>query len=144
MIPDMNETYESDTEHSDFVEEIETSRTYRLDNENCSVIGKCDDEEAINQAIYKILHTERYSCEIYSWDYGIELQDLYGEDIEYVIAELPYRIKESLEQDDRIESVDDFEIEQSGKRSALCKFKVYTVKGDEFHSKYQYNEGSVA
>lgn len=144
MIPELDEYFEDNTDDNDFDEELETSKTYRLDSENSIVLGKCDDVEAIKQAIQKILQTERYTCEIYSWDYGIELQDLYGQDMDYVMAELPYRIKEALEQDDRIESVDDFELEQSGKRAILCKFTVYTVQGDEIGSDYKYDEWRAA
>ena len=42
-----------------------------------------DETEAVRQAAIKILNTERYENEIYSWNYGIELKDL----IKYVIKE---------------------------------------------------------
>ena len=50
--------------------------------------GTVDDLDAVIQTIYKILNTERYEYEIYSWDFGIELVDLYGKDITYVVPEL--------------------------------------------------------
>ena len=49
---------------------------------------------------------------MYSWDYGIELEDLFGMDIDLVIAKLPNRIKEALTQDDRIIDVTDFEFKK--------------------------------
>ena len=78
--------------------------------------GYVDDLEAVKQAIYLILNTERYQFVIYSWDYGVELLDLIGQPIPYVMSELPRRITDALTQDDRIEDVVDFEFEQNGKK----------------------------
>lgn len=78
--------------------------------------GFVDDLEAVVQAVYLILSTERYQFIIYSWDYGVELVDLIGQPMPYVMSELPRRIKEALTQDDRIDDVVDFEFEQNGKR----------------------------
>jgi hypothetical protein len=75
-----------------------------------------DDLEAIKQSILLILSTERYKFNIYSWDYGVELLDLYGEPMSYVMASLPRRIKEALIQDDRITDVIDFEFDKHGTR----------------------------
>lgn len=79
------------------------------------ISGYTDDLDAVIQAIYLILSTERYKFIIYSWDYGVELVDLYGKPMPYVMAELPRRITEALTQDDRITDVKDFEFEKNGK-----------------------------
>ena len=79
------------------------------------ISGYIDDLEAVKQAIYLILSTERYAHGIYSWDYGIELIDLFGKPAPYVMSELERRITEALVQDDRIIDVKDFEFEQNGK-----------------------------
>jgi hypothetical protein len=78
--------------------------------------GYVDDLEAVVQAVYLILSTERYQFIIYSWDYGVELIDLIGKPMPYVMSELPRRITEALTQDNRIENVVDFKFEQNGKR----------------------------
>ena len=78
------------------------------------VSGYIDDIESVIQAIYLILSTERYQHIIYSWDYGVELVDLFGKPIPYVIAELPRRITEALVQDNRIDDVVDFEFDHQG------------------------------
>ena len=98
----------------DFQIEQETSKNYRMDREKKVVRGKIDNQEAVEQAIFKILNTERYQYLIYSWDYGIELLDLFGEPLSYVCPELERRITEALLQDDRVESVDGFDFETSG------------------------------
>ena len=59
----------------------------------------------------KILNTERYKNVIYSWDYGVELQDLRGKSLSYVMSEVPNRITDAITADDRFESCEDFEME---------------------------------
>ena len=93
-------------------------------------VGKVDDVQAVEQAIYKILNTERYEHEIYSWDYGVELADLYGQSMPYVMSEAKRRIEDALMADDRIEAVTDFEVKRS-KRTLHIKFTVVTTQGDE-------------
>ena len=88
-----------------------------------------DDLDAIKQAIYLILSTERYQYIIYSWDYGVELVDLIGKPMPYVMAEVPRRVKEALIQDDRIEDVVDFEFTKKGKQLHV-KFTVVSNIGN--------------
>lgn len=65
---------------------------------------------------------------IYSWNYGIELKDLYGRARGYVCSELPRRITEALLQDDRILSVSDFRF--SGKGNVIAvSFVLTTIYG---------------
>ena len=85
--------------------------------------GKTDYIEAVKQAVYKALNTERYDYPIYSWNYGVELKDLFGMSRDYAISELPRRITEALITDDRIISVDDFQFSYK-KRSCGCYLKV--------------------
>lgn len=104
-------------------EDVYPTRTYRvrlLGNENSTspvylnkVSGYTDGIDAIKQTIYFILGTERYEYLIYSWDYGVELQDLFGKPMPYVIAEIKRRITEALTMDDRITDVVDFQFERN-------------------------------
>ena len=80
--------------------------------------------------IYLILITDRYQFVMYSWNYGIELLDLYGEPVSYVCPELERRITEALTWDDRIKSVDNFEFNISKKGEILVTFTAHTVFGD--------------
>ena len=91
-----------------------SNRTHKIDLSANRINGYVNDLEAIVQTIYLILSTERYQYIIYSWDYGIELLDLYGQPMPYVMSELPRRIKEALTQDNRIKDVTDFEFEKRG------------------------------
>ena len=92
------------------------TRTYKINFESGRISGETDGLDAIRQAIYLILSSERYQHIIYSWDYGVELLDLYGKPMPYVMSELPRRIKEALIQDDRISDVVDFKFVKQGKR----------------------------
>lgn len=94
---------------SDYDDLEQTSITYKLDKENKRIVAVYEDyKEIIRQAVYLILMTERYDYAMYSWNYGIELNDLFGREIQYVIPVLMSRIKEALLQDDRILNVTDF------------------------------------
>lgn len=99
----------------------QTTNTYRMElYNNADVIsGFIDNQEAMKQAIYKIIRTERYQYRIYSWNYGIELEDLFGMPIEYCKVELERRITEALIQDNRIIDVHSFEFEDSKERGTV-------------------------
>lgn len=104
--------------------------TYRMDFQTKNIRGYTDEQEAMQQAIYKILLTERYAYPIYSWNYGIETLDLYGEPVSWVCPELERRIREALLYDTRITAVTNFQFDFSVKRSVHCSFTVHTVFGD--------------
>ncbi len=112
--------------------EIETqpSLNFRMLFDKDSVIGTVDERDAMKQVIFKILNTERFNYPIYSQNYGIELNDLYGEPLSFVCAELQDRITEALIQDDRIESVSDFNFDYPRKGEVLATFTVHTIFGD--------------
>lgn len=105
------------------------SKTYKMDLENDIIIGYADRLEAMKQAVYKIIRTERYKYIIYSWDYGIELEDLFGMPVSYCIPEIERRIIEALLQDTRILEVTNFEFEIPKRGVIFVKFEVYTIFG---------------
>ena len=108
----------------------QTSKSYKLNIEENTISGTCDKLESMKQVVYKILNTERYQNIIYSWNYGIELLDLFGEPVDEVISELQTRITEALLQDDRIESVEDFDFDIIRKRTVVTSFTVRTIFGN--------------
>lgn len=123
MIPSINILTEEITERK------YPNRTYKIVFNNDRISGYTDDLEALKQAVYLILSTERYQHIIYSWDYGVELLDLIGKPMPYVMAEVPRRIKEALTQDNRIEDVVNFEFEKRGKQLNV-KFTVISNIGN--------------
>ena len=112
----------------DFEIEEQPDKTYKM--QETILRGKIEGKEAVRQAVYKILTTERYQYPVYSWDYGIELVDLYGEPFSYVCPELERRITEALTWDTRIQSADNFTFEQKAGGRILVTFTVHTVYGD--------------
>lgn len=109
-------------------EELPT-RTFALRIEADHFFGYADGLAAMKQAVYFMLSIERYEYVIYSWNYGIELQDLFGRPIPFVMSELKRRIREALMQDGRITEVGGFDIQAQGNR-VRCAFTVRTVFGD--------------
>lgn len=114
----------------DFEIEEQPTRTYKMNIADNSIKGYTDERDAMTQAIYKILSTERFQCLIYSANYGIELSDLFGQPASYVCPELERRISEALMWDDRITGVDNFEFDLKRKGEVCVKFTVHTVYGD--------------
>lgn len=114
----------------DFEIEEQPSLTYKMDLNGDSVWGFVDEQEAMKQAIFRILNTERYQFIIYPWYYGIETIDLYGEPVTYVCPELERRITEALLIDTRIISVTDFEFDLEVKGVVHAMFTVNTIYGE--------------
>ena len=103
----------------DFEIETQPTRTYalRFDGYPCSG-GKLDGLEAMKQAIFLILQTERFQYAIYSWNYGIELNALLGQTMTpYLQAKVAKAIEDALMADDRVLSVEQF---CSPRESAAC------------------------
>ncbi len=96
---------------------------------NAGLVGYTDGLEAVRQAILLLLQTERYAHLIYSWNYGVELQDLMGKPLPYIQAEAARRIEEALLRDDRILAVDGFTFRQN-KGVLLAAFTAHTKYGD--------------
>lgn len=104
------------------------SRTFKMNPEREIISGRIDELEAVKQAIYLILSVERYEYLIHSWNYGVELKDLFGQPVSFCLPEIKRRISEALLQDDRITAVDDFDFDvEKGEVTAI--FTVTTIYG---------------
>lgn len=112
----------------DFVFTTIPSRTLKLDHDWKTITGTIDQIQAVEQAVFLILTTERYQWLIFSWNYGVELRNLIGKDPEYCIPEIERRIREALLQDDRITAVENFEFELN-KKKVLTTFTVISIFG---------------
>lgn len=104
------------------------SLTWKINEERAEAKGSVDEMEAMKQAVRKILQTERYRYSIYDWNYGVELEELYGKNVTYVIPELKKRIEGALLADDRVTAVTDFSFQQE-KGSVTAAFLVHTIFG---------------
>lgn len=129
MIPSSSSDFSTDV----VIRESPTKQHCMKDNGR--ITGICDGIDALRQTIFKILNTERYGYEIYSWEYGVEFADLIGQPITYCCPEIERRIREALTQDYRIMSVDAFAFE-TGRNTVTVTFTVHSIYGD-------INEGKV-
>lgn len=105
------------------------TNTFIIDREGMQVAGTDDGLDAMRQAVDIILNTERFRWQIYGSNFGIELEDLIGDEYDYIVAELPERIRDAFSVDSRILSVDDFEFKDTGSGSMTASFTVSTVFG---------------
>lgn len=121
MLPELNAINQ--------VEETMPSYTYNINRNTNRISGYIDDKDAIVQAIYLILQTERYESMIYNWYYGAELDNLIGKNRNYVTSELKRMIREALIEDDRISEVTSFSFSYKND-SILVQFLVQTIIGD--------------
>lgn len=112
----------------DFVFTTIPSRTLKLNHDYHLVNGTIDQIQAVEQAVFLILTTERYQWLIFSWNYGVELKNLIGKDPEYCVPEIERRIREALLQDDRITTVENFQFEVN-KKKVLTTFTVISIFG---------------
>jgi len=108
----------------------EPNLTYRLGEKTVS--GKIDKLESIQQAIYHILMTERFSNPIYDENYGIELEQYIGKDIGFIVASIQGTLQDALLQDDRITDVIVTDVSKSNKQENACvvQFTVNTIYGN--------------
>ena len=106
------------------------SLTWLIDKEQNQVSRMDEGLEAVRQAVEIALSVERFRWQIYSTNFGAELDDLIGEDEAYIVSELPRLIEEALSTDDRIRAVDDFSLSRTDGNSMTVTFAVHTVFGD--------------
>ncbi|MFV0401115.1 MAG: DUF2634 domain-containing protein [Oscillospiraceae bacterium] len=111
------------------------THTYHLDLQSKRILGMVDGLDAITQMVYKTLYTERYAYLIYNWDYGVGLEEYLGEDINFVMADITGAITEALMVDDRVLSVDDFQMEKTKIDALTVQFTVITTEGNQTISK---------
>lgn len=124
MIPQTNTLL-----NQDFTIASLPTNTFQMHLDTDTIYGFTDEKPAMEQAIYLILSTERYQWLIHSWNYGVELLDLFGQPVSFVLPELKRRIAEALLQDDRITGVDNFQFETQGGR-VHTTFTAHTIFGE--------------
>lgn len=110
-------------------EQQQPSLTWKLDLKNKRITQMIDGLEAVKQAVFVILETERFQYLIYSFDFGSELQGLIGKSPLFVQSEIRRLIKEALLQDDRITDVQNITLQTQGD-SVLVEFTVISVFGN--------------
>lgn len=113
------------------VEEPEIAKEFEIDFKTGQLTGATvEGLEAVKAWVFLALKVGRYKHLIYSWDYGTELEDLIGKtySLEYLNAEIPRLIEETLSLNKYIKGVDNFNIELSNDRISIM-FDLDTVYG---------------
>lgn len=115
---------EDDEEETD---DNEPTLTFKV--EHGRIRRKTDELDAMVQAVDKILQTERYVYQIYDEDYGNDLPELIGKNIDYAETEIPRMITEALTADDRIIEVNISSIDKTDRNTLTVKGSCETIYG---------------
>lgn len=101
------------------------SKTWKIDFDKKKITGTIDDLEALRQAVFLCLSTERYEHAIYSRNYGVETKNLPGQSYDLARKALEEAVRDALGQDERIISAGNFSFARSGDAVTLS----FTVTG---------------
>lgn len=130
---------EDDENLEELNEEIETPREFGLDFETGQLTGVIvEGIEAIKVWCYIALQVARYRYFICSWEYGNELEDLYGKgySAEHLESEISRMIEECLLVSEYIESVSVTDARYIGGRFT-ANISVTTIYGEETSETYE-------
>ena len=100
---------------------VEAKKQPSLTLDETNILLETDGIHALKQSIRRMLTTERFIYTIYDHRYGVELDALFGGDMDYAQMDIARRIKEALYEDDRIHEAHFFSIK---------------VKKDEFYVQF--------
>lgn len=107
----------------------QTGLTYYIDSNTGRITSMVNNADALVQSIYKALDTEKYGYDIYGWTYGLDMDPFVGQDLDYIQTNLPKYIEDCLLQDDRIISINNFNVQQQDIDSCLITFDVDSTEG---------------
>lgn len=103
--------------------------TFIIDWSSRQIAGIGTGLDAMRQAVEIILANERFRWQIYDSNFGVELVELIGDDLDYIKAEIPRRIEEAFSVDSRILSVDNYIFTETSPGVLSVSFDVQTVYG---------------
>ena len=103
--------------------------TFIIDWSSRQIAGIGTGLDAMRQAVEIILANERFRWQIYDSNFGVELEGLIGDDLDYIKAEIPRRIEEAFSADSRILSVDNYVFTETSPGVLSVSFDVQTVYG---------------
>ena len=106
------------------------TNTFLIDRTSKQIAGMDSGLAAMRQAVEIILQNERFRWLIYDSNFGSELEELVGEEYDYITSELPRRIVDAFSVDSRILSVDNFVFQNNKSGNMTVSFDVSTVYGN--------------
>ncbi len=104
------------------------TRTFVIDHVSNQIAGMDAGLQAMTQAVDIILNNERFKWQIYTQNFGSELEDLPREDYNLIVSEFPRRIEEAFSVDNRILGAENYQF-INNKDSMTVVFDVLTVFG---------------
>ena len=107
----------------------EPGLTYYINSATGRISSMIDNKQALVQSIYKALDTEKFGYLIYGWLYGLDMEPFIGQDLDYIQTNLQSYVEDCLLQDDRIESIQNFTVQQQTIDSCLITFDVISTEG---------------
>lgn len=108
--------------------ESQPDLTWWRDPDTNRIVGTAEGLKAVAQAVEVMLMVDRFRWQIYRPFFGMEWENLIGNDPGYVAAELQRRIREAVTIDDRVTGISDFTYSIQGD-SMTAKVTVNTVYG---------------
>lgn len=110
---------------------VEIPKEYEVDFETGQLTGRTvEGLEAIKVWIWCCLHTQRFRYQIYSWDYGADLEQYVGQTLtdEYLETDLRDEIEDALKVSQYITGIDDYVFERTGSKITVS-FSIQTLLG---------------
>lgn len=104
------------------------SRTWIIDRDTMQVGYMDEGLESVRQAVEIALNVERFRWQIYNTNFGNELNELIGDDADYIQSEFPRMVDDALSIDDRVIDTADYVFSVNGDAMAVS-FTVNTVFG---------------
>lgn len=111
---------------------VEIPREYEVDFETGQLTGRIvEGTAAIKVWIWSCLHTQRFRYQIYSWDYGADLEQYVGQMLtdEYLETDLRDEIEEALKVNKYITGIDDYVFTRTGSKVTVS-FSAQTLLGN--------------
>lgn len=133
LVPDFSEEELAELlAETEAEEDVQPSKTYKLDFTTGRIGGFIDETEALQQAVHKAIITARERFLIYTDEYGCELEDLIGSSVTkaFIETDIPRVIEEALVYDDRIDSINDLAITAVGD-TVTISFSITDSNGEE-------------
>lgn len=104
------------------------SRTWIIDRQTMQVGYMDEGLESVRQAVEIALNVDRFRWQIYNTNFGNELNDLIGDDADYIKSEFQRMVDDALSVDDRVIDTSDYTFSVDGD-SITITFTVNTVFG---------------
>lgn len=104
------------------------SRTWIIDRQTMQVSYMDEGLESVRQAVEIALNVDRFRWQIYNTNFGNELNDLIGDDADYIKSEFQRMVDDALSVDDRVIDTSDYTFSVDGD-SITITFTVNTVFG---------------